>query len=278
MKNETPLFLNLTLADVPVSSNFLVFEREKLLLKKIGGGLEFLELSDVYSLAGDAAFAAVHFIGDDNGRRYYCFQAPDSLEIEKTEFEFYNLRGLMNRLEPSGFKFASVASQILYWDRTTRFCGECGAKTNRSESERAKICPECGRSFYPAITPAIIVAVMNGGRMLLAHNKNFAEGVYSLIAGFVEPGESLEECVRREVMEETGIAVSNVKYFKSQSWPFPSSLMIGFTAVYEGGEIKPDGEEITSAAWFGRDDLPVLPGNGSLSRKMIDALMADISL
>ena len=272
MENKKILFLNTLPADVKKHSFFLVFAGEKLLVKKNKNGFSFVEFSDISAYINDIKPVTTHFMGVDNEIKHYCFQAQDSFKIEKPGFEFYDLRSLMTLLDQSQFTFACVSSQILYWDKTTKFCGECGSETKYSPSERAKTCPNCARSFYPAVTPAIVVAVMNEGRMLLAHNKNFAEGVYSLIAGFVEPGESLEECVQREVLEETGITVTNIKYFQSQPWPFPSSLMIGFTASYKSGEIKPDGEEITHAAWFNNSNLPALPRPGSLSRKIIDTL------
>jgi len=273
MGNKRILFFDTMPADISGDTFFLLFGGEKLLVKKDDKGFGPVMLSDISDLMDEAGPEIIHFIGTDNGMDHYCARAKASFKIEKPGFEFCDLRSLIAGFDQAQFAFAGAASQILHWDRTTKFCGECGSETRHSLDERAKTCVKCNRVFYPAITPAIIAAVMNEERMLLAHNKNFAEGVYSLVAGFVEPGESLEECVRREVFEETGIMASEVKYFKSQPWPFPSSMMIGFTAVYESGEIKPDGEEITHAAWFGRDALPLLPRQGSLSRKIIDTLM-----
>ncbi len=273
MGSKKDLFLNTMPADISGDPFFLVFNADKLLVKKDENCYGIVKFADISDLMDEVRPCGIHFIGNDNGTGHYCSSAQASFKIEKPGFEFCDLRSLMTSLDQRQFEFACTASQILYWDRTTKFCGECGSETRHSLAERAKTCVRCKRVFYPAITPAIIVAVMKEERMLLAHNKNFAEGVYSLVAGFVEPGESLEECVRREVLEETGIRASDVKYFKSQPWPFPSSMMIGFTAVYESGEIKPDGEEITHAGWFGRDGLPLLPRQGSLSRKIIDTLM-----
>jgi len=267
------LFYEFPAADIEGDSLFLVFREDRLLVKRDAGGCGFVGFADIAESIKDMDPGTVHFAGSGNGVGHYCFQARSPFKMEKPGFEFLDLRSLMVLLDGAQFALACTASQVLYWDRTTKFCGECGAETRYSQSERARTCPECGRTFYPAITPAIIVAVMNEGKILLAHNRNFAEGVYSLIAGFVEPGESLEECVRREVFEETGVAAGDVKYFKSQPWPFPSSMMIGFSASYESGEIKPDGVEIEDARWFGRDDLPKLPRPGSLSRKIIDAMM-----
>ncbi len=275
MENTKKLYLERLPREIIESSLFMVFADEKLLVKKCGTGFEFIKFSDISGSINIKKISGIHFIGINNKTAHYCFRAENLFKTESVELEFHDLRALMPLLDQSQFTMAGKAAQVLYWDKTTKFCGECGRKTKHSESERAKICPECGRHYYPAVTPAIIVAVMKGDKILLAHNKNFADGVYSLIAGFVEPGESLEECVKREVGEETGIEVFNVKYFQSQPWPFPSSMMIGFTASYKNGEIKPDGEEIIHADWFDSSNMPNLPRPGSLSRKLIDAFTAD---
>lgn len=274
MKNNQILFLKTIPPDIDAASFFLIFYRDKLLVKKNEDNFEFVRFSDILTTVDCMKLEIIHFLGVKNGFNYYSFLAQNSFEIKNAGFEFCDLRTLMSFFNAGQFRLACFASQIIYWDKTTKFCGECGSQTGYSSTERAKTCAKCSVSLYPVITPAIVVAVMNKGKILLAHNKKFAGGIYSLIAGFVDPGESLEECVQREVMEETGIAAKSIKYFKSQSWPFPSSLMIGFTAEYKSGEIKPDGVEITHAAWFGREDLPPLPRYGSLSRKIIDALMA----
>ncbi len=273
MKSNPPLFLNTIPSDAGAASYFLVFGKDKLLVNRANGDFKFVRFTEISDVLEGMKIGTLHFIGNENGFNYYCLQAPAGFTIEKPGFEFCDLRSLMNCFDADGFRIASAASQLLYWDMSVKFCGECGAETKYSEAERAKICKKCSRTFYPAVTPAVIVAVMNKGKILLAHNKKFAGGVYSLIAGFVEPGESLEECVKREVMEEIGIRIAGVKYLKSQSWPFPNSLMIGFTADYQSGEIKPDGVEIDDAGWFGRGNLPELPRPGSLSRSIIDALI-----
>ena len=131
-------------------------------------------------------------------------------------------------------------------------------------------CPGCGLTAFPKISPAVIVLVEKEGKLLLARGRRFALPFYSVLAGFVEPGESLEDTVHREILEEVGIRVKNVRYFGSQPWPYPDSLMIGFTAEYAGGEIKEDPEEILDAAWFAPDDLPSIPGKVSIARKLID--------
>ena len=158
------------------------------------------------------------------------------------------------------------------WRRESRFCGSCGAANRDTESgDMARQCTVCGRLEFPRISPAVITIVINDkGEALLAHNKKFATGVYSLIAGFSEAGESLEATVVREIKEEVNVDVTGISYVRSQPWPFPNSLMIGFAARYNGGEIRADGIEIEDARWFTKDNLPALPGSGSVSRYLID--------
>ncbi|MDR1566549.1 MAG: NAD(+) diphosphatase [Treponema sp.] len=160
---------------------------------------------------------------------------------------------------------------ISLWRKESRFCGSCGSPNKDADTgELARLCPACGRMEFPRIAPAVITIIINdNGEALLAHNKKFVPGVYSLIAGFNEAGESLEATVVREIREEVGIEVKDVRYIRSQPWPFPNSLMLGFTARYAGGVVRPDGVEIEDAGWFSRKELPLLPGNGSVSRYLI---------
>nr|WP_319540471.1 NAD(+) diphosphatase [uncultured Methanospirillum sp.] len=166
---------------------------------------------------------------------------------------------------------ASYAVRILDFYRSTAFCGVYGTKTNPVATERARICPCCSRIVYPRISPAIIILIKKGDEILLAHSPRFPSGFYSVIAGFNEPGENLEQTVRREVSEEVGIMVQNIRYFGSEPWPFPDSLMIGFVADYAGGEISVDKQEIDDAGWFTRDNLPQVPSKESISRALIEA-------
>jgi NAD+ diphosphatase len=164
------------------------------------------------------------------------------------------------------------AYHIAQWRRDTVFCGSCGAKNTDAPDELARLCPACGRREYPRICPAVItIIIRDDGRALLAHNKKFAEGVYSLIAGFNEAGESLEATVAREIREEVSLEVADIRYIASQPWPFPNSLMLGFAARHVSGEPRPDGVEIEDARWFSPDELPKLPGNGSVSRYLINS-------
>jgi len=164
------------------------------------------------------------------------------------------------------------ACHIAQWRQSSRFCGTCGEKNNDVRGEAQRVCPKCGRIEFPRICPAVIVIITDDkDRILLAHNKKFKAGMYSLIAGFNEAGESLESTVVREIREEVSIEVSGIIYVKSQPWPFPNSLMIGFKARYFSGTVKPDGDEIEDAAWFERGNLPELPAEGSLSRYLINS-------
>jgi len=167
------------------------------------------------------------------------------------------------------FLLAGNANHILHWSNVNQFCGRCGGKTENAKEERAKICPACHNMIFPRISPATITAIIKEDKILLAHNQKFRKDLYSLIAGFVEPGETLEQCVRREIMEEVGLKVKNIQYFSSQPWPFPDSLMFAFTAEYESGDIKADQIEILDAGWFAADELPVIPSTDSIAGKMI---------
>jgi NAD+ diphosphatase len=164
------------------------------------------------------------------------------------------------------------AYHVAQWRRESAYCGSCGTKNIDAPDELARLCPSCGRREYPRISPAVITIITNDkGEALLAHNRKFADGVYSLIAGFNEAGENLEATVAREIREEVGLEVKDIRYIASQPWPFPNSLMLGFTARHAAGDIRPDGEEIMDARWFTPATLPKLPGYGSVSRYLIDS-------
>lgn len=185
-------------------------------------------------------------------------------------FELSELRPLFGVLNDETFWMAGRALHLLHWGSRTRFCGVCGAATREKEDEIARVCTSCGEIVYPRISPAVIVAVVKDGKILLANANRFSAKLYSVIAGFVEPGESLEQCVHREVMEEMGIRVKNVRYFDSQPWPFPDSLMAGFTAEYESGTLTVDRRENDHADWFASDSLPLIPAKVSIARRLID--------
>lgn len=184
------------------------------------------------------------------------------------------LRRLFATLDETTLSLAMRAKQVVHWDRDHQFCGRCGTLTQPAADERVRICPTCGLTSYPRLSPAIIIAVTreceDGERILLARNHRFRPGFYSVLAGFVEPGETLETCAEREVLEEVGIRIQDIRYFGSQPWPFPNSLMIAFTARYAGGDITPQEAEIAEADWFSIHDLPGIPPKISIARRMID--------
>ena len=182
-----------------------------------------------------------------------------------------SLRALFQLGGAELFALAGRATQLLDWQNQHRFCGQCGTPTVVKTGERAKQCPSCGLLAYPRISPAVMVLVLDGNKLLLARSPHFKPGVFSALAGFVEPGETLEECAIREVGEEVGIEITNLRYFDSQPWPFPNSLMVAFFADYAGGTITPDAKEIEAADWFTFDALPLLPEPISISRRLIDA-------
>jgi NAD+ diphosphatase len=180
------------------------------------------------------------------------------------------LRRFFGTLDETLIWTAGRANQLIHWSREHRFCGKCGHETEDSRGERAKICPICGLINYPRVSPAIIIAVIKDNQILLARNKRFKNKFFSVLAGFVEPGETLEECAQREIFEEVNLRVKNIRYFGSQPWPFPNSLMVAFTADYGGGKIKEDKLEIIEAGWFSADQLPSIPPRMSIARKLID--------
>jgi NAD+ diphosphatase len=216
----------------------------------------------------------------DGARRVACMsgELPPDLSLG-TGLRADNLRTLYPQLGDGWFQLAGRAVQVVTWDATHQFCGRCGGPMETLAHERAKRCPACGLSNYPRLSPAIIIAVTKqtaaGKRLLMARNHRFPAGRYSVIAGFVEPGESLEECAAREVREEVGLTITNIRYFGSQPWPFPNSLMLGFTADYAEGEITLEPEEIADAGWFAADNLPQLPPKPSIARRLIDVFIAE---
>lgn len=160
---------------------------------------------------------------------------------------------------------------LLRWDNIHQFCGACGRQTTLNPPAFERICTNCSLSFFPRISPCIIVRITKGQKILMARSPHFAPGVYGLIAGFVEAGETVEQAVHREVMEETGLKIKNLDYFSSQPWPFPDALMLGFTAEYKSGQLQPDPNELEDAGWFNYNQLPGRPSNSlSMASQLID--------
>lgn len=217
-------------------------------------------------------FIQVNCIGELNLIKCFALELKFNENLPKG-MEFVKLRQCGMILNEDIFQVAGRASQLLSFERNNIFCGKCGERLQNKEAERAKVCKICDLTIYPTISPAIIVAITKGDKILLAHNRTFENNKYSVLAGFLESGESLEECTKREVFEEVGIAIKNIKYFNSQSWPFPNSLMIGFFAEYDGGNIQVDGIEIDNANWFSKDNLPNIPEKNTIAGKMIDSFI-----
>lgn len=184
--------------------------------------------------------------------------------------ETVGLRESWNVLPPAFYHLAGKASELLYWDSNTRYCGVCGGSMKRTTTI-SKQCTHCGKEVWPQVSPAIIVRIRRDDKILLVHAKNFRrKEMFGLVAGFVETGETLEDCVKREVKEEVGLTITNIQYFGSQAWPYPCGIMIGFTADYVSGELHLQEEELSQAGWFDREHMPQIPDKMSIARKLID--------
>ncbi len=253
---------------------WFVFRRFRLLAKLTDHQVELPSAKEIDQLPLN--LMSQQYLGMLNDT--HCYAAEVSEETETPDgWSFQGIRRLYNRMDEEVFAVAGRAVQIVDWDRTNQFCGRCGAPTRNHSKDRAKECTSCGLVSYPRISPAIIVLVRNDDQLLLARAHRHPPGFYSVLAGFVEPGETLEEAVAREIHEEVGVEVKNVRYFGSQPWPFPNSLMIAFVCDYDGGEIVLEEEEIGDAAWFRPDQLPPIPPKLSIARELIDWFVAEQS-
>lgn len=250
---------------------WFVFQENKLLVyqKPESITIPFLIDPDELSLT----FVNHNYLGRLDNRNCYAAEVAEGT-IPPVGMVFEGLRQVYGQLNEDLFWVAARAVQVVDWDRTHQFCGRCGIPLKTKADERAKECPRCGLLHFPRLAPAIIVLVERGNQLLLARSRHFMPGMYSVLAGFVEPGESLEGAVVREVKEEVGIEIKDIKYFGSQPWPFPHSLMIGFTATYASGEISLDDKEIEDAGWYTVEKLPRIPGKISIARKLIDGFLA----
>jgi NAD+ diphosphatase len=217
-----------------------------------------------------------HFLGTFDGVPCVALTLADNVEATGA-WRMSGIRALFFRMPDALVSLAGRAFQIVEWDRTHRFCGVCGTATHDKPGDRAKECPTCGHTAFPRVSPAMMVLVTRGRDVLLARANRFPVAMYSALAGFVEPGETIEDCIHREVREEVGIAVEGLTYFGSQSWSFPHSLMIAFTAEYAGGELAPDGTEIADAQWFAPEAVPKLPPSVSIARRLIDTTVARLA-
>jgi len=250
---------------------WFLYKGGDLLVRRDGDDVHLPFGRDLRSLG--LAAGQPHFLGTDHG--WACLAAEVDKDASAPDgWSFEGLRALFGSITDGFFSVAARASEILEWDRTHRFCGRCGTATMHNARERARECPSCGLLSYPRISPAVIVAVVRDGRLLLARARRFPPRFYSVLAGFVESGEGLEECVHREVREETGIEITDLSYFSSQPWPFPHSLMVAFTARHQSGEITVDPSEIVEADWYSADALPEIPHPMTVARRLINWFVA----
>jgi NAD+ diphosphatase len=251
-------------SNIPGPGWWFVFQSDSMLVN-IEGDRVMIPFADDPSVKPAWKLHVGHF------QQSPCYAA---LVDEKCELpfgmKFQALRGLFGQIEDPLFSMACRSLQLIRWDRTHQYCSRCGSPAGTRSEDGAQICSNCGYLTYPRISPAVIVAVLKGDKILLGHNHRFPKNRYSVIAGYVEMGETLEQCVRREIREEVGIEVKNIRYFGSQSWPFTSSLMIAFTAEWATGEISVDDSEIGHAEWFSADSLPDIPDKVSIARELID--------
>lgn len=223
--------------------------------------------------------ARVHAIGTLGTVSHFAIALSDDIDPSglPEPWQANGLRNWFGAIDDATLAIAMRGVQILEWDRTHRHCGACASATVAVSHERARRCPECGLVCYPRISPAMMALVVRGRDLLLGRGLTFPPNRYSALAGFLEAGESVEDSIRREVREEAGVEVSDLRYFGSQSWPFPNSLMIAFVARYAGGELRPDPNELADAQWFDIDALPGLPPPGlSISRALLDDTVARI--
>jgi NAD+ diphosphatase len=249
---------------------WFIFSRYKLLTASSDTGPSIPFISDIHQI--DLLPLEEIFLGTLDGKPCYAAAVADMDKVAPPpETAFMDLRQLYGKIDQELLYLSFRAIHLLDWSQKTKFCKRCGMELIiQQEMERAKKCPGCGHQSFPRLSPAVIVLVERDNTCLLARSPRFQDGFYSVLAGFSEPGETLEDTVRREVWEETGIEVEDIRYFGSQPWPFPDSLMIGFTAQYSGGEIHVDGTEIMEADWFPYDQLPKIPGRISIARGLID--------
>ena len=248
---------------------FLVARGDELLIDNVSQNLALID-NDQYKWS-EMKVKEEHFIGYLDNNSLYALELEDesSLIAETSLKPFRTLLGIIPDIY---FGICSRSIQLIEWNKKSKYCGVCGSETSLHLIEKAMLCNNCGNLIYPRISPCIIVLVTDEERLLLAHNKGFPGKMYSTLAGFIEVGETVEETIKREILEEVNIRVKNCQYYGSQSWPFPSQLMLGFHAEYVEGELKPDGEEIDKADWFHYQSLPeVPPGSISISGRLIES-------
>ncbi|MFV8783063.1 NAD(+) diphosphatase [Microbulbifer sp. SA54] len=216
-----------------------------------------------------------HYLGEWAGLACGVHGLSQKLPVEGAEWQ--SLRSLLGRVSDAEFALAGRAMQVVTWDADHRYCGRCGGATEYHPSDRARVCPQCEFTVYPRISPCVIMLLTRGDECLLAQHAHHRHPMFTALAGFIEPGESAEQALIREVREEVGLEVGALRYVGSQSWPFPGQLMIGFLAEVTGGELRPDPAEISDARWFPRVNLPeAIPPQQTLSGQLIRTFAAEV--
>lgn len=242
--------------------NWFIFYKNQLLLQHNNGKLEVPQ-----SLPAFCAGNKTHDVYMCSGEQIKATRIDEPIDTEG--WKLVDLRQSYHYLSEADYLSAGKAFQILWWDSHSQYCPVCGTPTLQ-QTPIMKQCPKCKLEMYPPIATAVIVLIRRGDEILLVHSRNFRGNYYGLVAGFLEAGEDLEQCVRREVREETGLNIRNLQYFASQPWPYPSGLMVGFTADYESGEIKLQEDELSAAGFYSAANLPQIPEKMSIARKLID--------
>ena len=245
------------------------YQGNMMLMKKTDDGFMVPQKKDLSQMNLDTTFSYLFSINNQS-----CFLLKEDLAVDPEKFVYQEISFFRTHKQKEIAWISLVGFQLMSWYELNKFCGKCGSETYEKSDERAIVCPVCDTQVYPKISPAIIVAIVCGNSILLARNSNFPESWYSLVAGYADIGESLEETVIREVKEEVGIDIRNLRYYKSQPWPFSGSMMIGFIAKTEKRQqIQIDKKEITDAAWFERNNLPNHPSNISIAGEMIELFL-----
>lgn len=247
---------------------WFVFCKTDVMLEKNGDGTYTIPLSEECPITLKEWQTPHRITPMDDGTevRTVSIDAPVT---NQERYEMCGLRPSFYKLSKELYLKAGKCQEILYWDKSTQFCGVCGAPM-KLHTDISKRCTNCGKEVWPQLATAIIVLIHRGDDVLLVHARNFKGDFYGLVAGFVETGETLEEAVRREVMEETGLTITNLCYFGSQPWPYPCGLMVGFNADYVSGEVHLQRSELSKGAWFNKNNLPTIPEKLSIARKLLD--------
>jgi NAD+ diphosphatase len=257
-------------------NTWLVFSNNQLMLIKKDGSYRLPDFFDLPSwiYKGEKNYA----LGSINNANCFCIELNAQIELSEP-YEWVSLKSALDLLDIKWFTVAAKASQVLLWEKNHQYCGRCSEPTIHKLDTFERSCKHCKLYFYPRISPSIIVMIKKEDKILMARKAQFPPGTYALVAGFVEPGESLEQALHREVKEEVGISVKNIRYFGSQSWPFPDSLMLAFTADHDKGEIVMEDGEFEAADWFSAENLPGFPASKvSIARKLTDSFLTEQAL